>query len=97
MHSNDNCIGRRIFIAGLNRLEDPNALKQILMENFERFGKICDVYVPTDWETGSGRGIAFVTFDDEQSAQQAISEMEAQEMDGKTIHVQLARPKSRRQ
>lgn len=90
----DDDYGKRIFIAGLNRAEDPNALKQILTETFERFGLILDIYIPMDYDTHASRGIAFITFADEMSARQAVSEMTKTEVDGRKVHVDLARPKT---
>jgi len=68
-----------------------------LEEEFSRFGKIVDVYIP--YERGSGkasegrRGFGFVTFEDPRDAEDAADEMDDREFDGRVIRVNKARPR----
>ena len=96
MFNDEEVFGRRIFVGGLDRLEDPLALEQILREAFEPCGRIVDVHVVRDFETSMGRGFAFVTFADEMSAQAVISQYDGNEIDGRRVGVSLARPIERK-
>ncbi len=63
---------------------------------FERFGDIEEAQVISDRETGRSRGFGFVTFNDEGPAQQAVSEMNGTELDGRPIVVNEARDQAPR-
>lgn len=90
----EDAFGRRLFVGGLSLDEDVNALAQILRETYGVYGKIEDVHIPTDWESGRPRGFAFVTMADPQAAILAISSTDGTEMDGRKINVSMARPRN---
>ncbi|GFE54508.1 RNA recognition motif domain containing protein [Babesia ovis] len=52
---------------------------------FERFGKIRDVYIPLDYNTGKPRGFGFVEFLQEDDALDAIKAMDNATLDGNVI------------
>lgn len=59
---------RKIFVGGL-----PSAIKdEDLRKYFERYGRVTEVEILRDRETNRLRGFAFVTFDDEDSADKCI-------------------------
>lgn len=64
-----------------------------LQKDFQRFGRITDIYLPLDQETQRPRGFAFVTYEDSRDAQDAVTEMHAREVDGRELRVNIARPK----
>lgn len=84
--------GRRLFVGNLPKDEDAGALKQMLIEFFEPYGKIFDVHLPRDWNTSGLRGFAFITFEDPTAAEAALSSTDRTEFDGRTISVQMALP-----
>jgi RNA recognition motif-containing protein len=63
-----------------------------LIEVFSEFGTVHDCYLPEDPATGSSRGFGFVTMDQE-SALQAIAELDGCEIDGRKVRVNQAQPK----
>ena len=83
----------KIFVGGLSWGTTDESLRQA----FERFGEIVDLRIITDRETGRSRGFGFITFGDNESAMNSISEMEGSELDGRTIRVNLAEDKQRPQ
>jgi cold-inducible RNA-binding protein len=61
---------------------------------FEEFGDVYDCYVPMDPNTLNPRGFAFVTMNQE-SAGDAIAELDGLELDGRFIRVNEAQGKKR--
>ncbi|NOZ88117.1 MAG: RNA-binding protein [Deltaproteobacteria bacterium] len=84
-------MGKKIFVGGLSW--DTN--DQGLHEAFSRFGEIEEAKVILDRDTGRSRGFGFVTFDSEEAVQNAISEMNGTEFDGRTIKVDVAADRNR--
>ncbi|NTU46567.1 RNA-binding protein [Candidatus Roizmanbacteria bacterium] len=64
-----------------------------LREMFSQFGEITDAVVISDRMTGRSKGFGFVTFDNEESAGNAVRAMNEQEVEGRKIIVNVARPK----
>ncbi len=56
---------------------------------FAKFGEITEVAVPMNRETGKPRGFAFVTYETEASAQEALS-LDGHEVEGRKIRVSIA-------
>jgi len=63
--------------------------KAAIIGLFEIFGNIVDIRVPMNKETGKKRGFAFVTFDNQYSATDALS-LNGKELDGRIIKVDIA-------
>ena len=70
--------------------------REDLTEVFSEYGNVKRVHVPTDRETGRKRGFAFVELasDDEETA--AISALDGAEWMGRTLKVNLAKPRESR-
>lgn len=79
----------RVFVGGLSW----DTTDKVLEQAFRRFGKVVEARVMHDRDTGRPRGFGFVTFDDEQSMEDAIAELHNGELDGRTISVNKAQPK----
>lgn len=60
-----------------------------IRELFEKFGNITEVAIPRNRETDKPRGFAFITFEGEDSAKQALA-LDGQEVDGRKIRVSIA-------
>ena len=66
---------------------------QVLQAAFIPFGDITDISVPLDYTTQKHRGFAFVEFESVEDAAAAIDNMNESELFGRTIRVNIARPK----
>src|SRR5215211_7579051 len=67
--------------------------EQDLRELFSQSGSVDTVRVMRDMATGRARGFAFVEMGTDEEAQKAISEFHEQQMDGRALVVNEARPK----
>jgi cold-inducible RNA-binding protein len=64
-----------------------------LSELFGAVGETLSVTLITDRGTGRSKGFAFVEMADDTLAQEAINQLDSQEVDGRPIKVAAARPK----
>ena len=67
-----------------------------LQAEFSPHGQVEEVAIITDRETGRPRGFAFVTMSNEDEGRTAIETLNGREVDGRTITVNEARPKTDR-
>ena len=65
-----------------------------LQELFARAGSVESVTVMRDQMTGRARGFAFVEMSSDEEAQQAIRELNATQVGGRSLTVNEARPKT---
>ena len=79
-------MGTKLFVGGLAWATTDEGLA----EAFSNFGEIVEAKVITDRETGRSRGFGFVTFTDDSSTTEAMSQMDGTELDGRTIRVNEA-------
>ncbi|MCB9526627.1 MAG: RNA-binding protein [Myxococcales bacterium] len=84
-------MSNKLFVGGLAWATDDNSLRNA----FESFGEVTEAKVILDRETGRSRGFGFVTFADNASAVSAVEAMNNQELDGRTIRVDLAQERAR--
>ncbi len=85
-------MGKKLFVGSLAWATDSSGLRAA----FERFGDIEEAQVISDRETGRSRGFGFVTFTEEGVTQNAISEMNGSDLDGRPIVVNEARDQAPR-
>jgi len=76
----------KIFVGGLSW----NTTDDSLRDAFSEFGQIQDSIVMKDRETGRSRGFGFVTYGSSEEADAAIAGLDNQELDGRTIKVNIA-------
>jgi RNA recognition motif-containing protein len=65
----------------------------ILESNFSEFGRVSSAKVMMDRESGRSKGFAFVEMASAEIAQAAITGLNGMSVDGRTIVVNLARPR----
>ena len=63
-----------------------------LQASFSAYGQVEEVKIITDRETGRSRGFGFVTFDSQEDAEAAMA-LNGQEMGGRRMVVNVARPR----
>lgn len=68
--------------------------EQTLRDAFGQFGQVEEVAVIMDRETGRPRGFAFVTMKNDAEAREAVEQLNGTQLDGRTIAVNEARPKT---
>lgn len=64
-----------------------------LYEAFATYGDISSVRMPTDRETGSPRGFAYITYSSIDDAKSALEGLNGQELAGRRIRIDFAPPK----
>ena len=70
------------------------ATEEDLRQAFDPFGQISAVRVITDRDTGRSKGFGFVEMPDNAEAQAAISGLNDKELQGRSLKVNEARPRS---
>lgn len=70
-----------------------NSTEEGLQAAFEAFGEVTSAKIISDRETGRSRGFGFVEMSDDDCARKAIEAMNDQDMDGRTLRVNEARPR----
>ncbi len=82
----------KLYIGGLSYDTNEDGLR----EAFAEVGEVVSAAVITDRATGRSRGFGFVEMADEAAADAAIAKFDGQELDGRRIHVSVARPMEER-
>eukprot|EP00268_Persea_americana_P068304 TRINITY_DN94_c0_g1_i2.p1 TRINITY_DN94_c0_g1~~TRINITY_DN94_c0_g1_i2.p1 ORF type:complete len:158 (+),score=36.49 TRINITY_DN94_c0_g1_i2:262-735(+) len=80
------CMSTKLFIGGLSYGTDDQSLR----EAFSSFGDVTEARVINDRDTGKSRGFGFVNFATDESASSALSSMDGQELNGRSIRVSYA-------
>lgn len=73
-----------------------NTSQETLESAFTAHGDVSEVAIINDRETGRPRGFAFVTMNNDDEARSAMEAVNGQEIDGRTVTVNEARPKPQR-
>ena len=81
-----------IYVANLSFSVKDEDLKSY----FAEYGEVSSAKVITDKLTNRSRGFAFVEMPDEAAAQKAIAELDGAMVDGRSIKVNVAKPKEER-
>ena len=79
-----------IYVSNLNFSTTSESLQEL----FAAYGEVTSAKIITDRETGRSRGFGFVEMSDDTEGQNAISGLNGTDFEGKTINVNVARPKT---
>ena len=85
-------MGRKLYVGNLSYSVTSDTLGQL----FAQHGKVESAEVIIDRMTGQARGFGFVEMGSDQDAQSAISALNGQDVEGRTLIVNEARPKAPR-
>ncbi|MCI2144840.1 MAG: RNA-binding protein [Bacteroidales bacterium] len=81
-----------IYVSHLSWGTKNDSLKAL----FEQYGEVSSASVITDRETGRSRGFGFVEMPNDEEGQKAIDALDNTDFEGKTITVNVARPREDR-
>jgi RNA recognition motif-containing protein len=81
-----------IYVGNLSRFVTEESLKEL----FAAFGTVTSVRIIKDKFTGEPKGFGFVDIPDQGEAEQAISQLNGTELEGKRLTVNEARPPKER-
>ena len=79
-----------IYVGNLSYEANEEDLRQA----FDAYGQISSVRVITDRDSGRSKGFGFVEMPNDAEAQSAISGLNGQELQGRSLKVNEARPRS---
>ena len=85
-------MGKNLYVGNLNFDTNEDRLREV----FEAHGEVVSANVVTDRETGRPRGFAFVEMATDEAASAAIAALNGQQVDGRTLRVDEARPRAAR-
>jgi RNA recognition motif-containing protein len=86
-------VGTKLYVGNLNY----NTNEESLREAFSANGReVTSVSIIMDRETGRSRGFAFVEMSTPEFAQQALQELDGQELDGRMLRINEAREREPR-
>ena len=79
-----------IYVGNLSYKVRENDLKEVM----EEYGQVDSCKLNTDRDTRKSKGFAFVEMADDEAAKKAIAELNGAELDGRTMVVKEATPRS---
>ncbi|NBO37882.1 RNA-binding protein [bacterium] len=74
-----------------------SSTEESLAALFSQFGEVVSARIVTDRETGRSKGFGFVEMATAEAAQQSIAQLNGQQIDGRQLTVNEARPQEPRQ
>lgn len=80
---------KKLYVGNLPWSFDNDKLKEL----FSKYASLVSATVISDKETGRSRGFGFVELSDDADAQNAISEMNGADIEGRKLVVNEARPR----
>jgi RNA recognition motif-containing protein len=86
-------MAKKLYVGGLPYSADENQLRQL----FEPYGALESAVVINDKFSGRSKGFGFVEFEDQEAATEAIAQVNGQELDGRTLTVNEAKPRQPRE
>ena len=81
-----------IFVGNLSFGTTEDSIRSL----FESYGTVDRVNIVTDRDTGRARGFAFVEMSSEAEGNAAINGLNGRDLDGRTLNINEARPKTER-
>jgi cold-inducible RNA-binding protein len=85
-------MAKKLYVGNLSFGVTDSALEQM----FAAHGSVVSAQIIMDRDTGRSKGFGFVEMSNDQEAQAAIAAMNGQQVEGRTLTVNEARPKESR-
>lgn len=73
------------------------AKEESLKDHFSSAGSVASVKIIIDRETGRSKGFGFVEMESDDGAQTAVSQLDGQEFEGRSLRVSEAKPQPERE
>ena len=83
---------KKIFVGNLSYSANETTLRSL----FEAYGAVESVHIVTDRDSGQPRGFGFVEMTNDAEAANAINGLNGKDLEGRTMNVNEARPKTDR-
>ncbi len=83
-------MSQKLYVGNLSYQVDNTQLEQM----FTEFGTVQSAQVVMDRETGRSKGFGFVEMSSEEEGQAAIDALDGKEIDGRSIKVNVAKPRT---
>ncbi len=90
--SKEPVMSTKLYVGNLSYGMTDQSLEQLFLEH----GEVRSAQVVTDRDTGRSKGFGFVEMSDSRAAQVAITALNGQEVDGRALTVNEARPREER-
>ena len=86
-------IATKLYVGNLPYTAKEESLK----EHFSSAGSVASVKIIIDRETGRSKGFGFVEMESDDGAQSAVSQLDGQEFEGRSLRVSEAKPQPERE
>ena len=83
-------MAQKLFIGGIAFATTSQGLRDF----FSPVGTVVSADVVTDPETGRSRGFGFVEMATSEEADQAVTQLNGRELDGRPLRVEISKPKA---
>ena len=85
-------MGTKLYVGNLNYQTQEFDLR----DHFAQYGEVVSANIVTDRDTGRSRGFGFVEMSNDDEAQSAQNALDGQELDGRQLKVNEAKPRNDR-
>jgi RNA recognition motif-containing protein len=85
-------VGNRVYVGNISWNTTEDELRDFFAGDSRN---VTNAFIATDRESGRSRGFGFVSFDSSDDAETAISELDGQDLGGRTLKVSIAHERER--
>jgi RNA recognition motif-containing protein len=83
-------MAQKLFVCGIAF----NTTEEALNTFFSQAGEVASAAIVTDRDTGRSRGFGFVEMTSAEGAQRAVADLNGRDLDGRSLKVEIAKPKA---
>jgi cold-inducible RNA-binding protein len=83
-------MAQKLFVGGLAFITTEAGLEKF----FAQTGEVASAAIVMDRDTGHSRGFGFVEMTNVEDAKRAVADLNGRELDGRSLKVELAKPKA---